>query len=403
MLRIAPGCNRFICSKPLDTRAWLTRSSFALACALPWLKARGDDRADYRYEDYGEEGGRIHISTHGAFFSKELRPWLNLKGNFVYDSISGATPIGAPPLPGESTVPKVSIEDIRRAGYIEPSFKLDNQTFTPQFAISQEQDYESYGVSLSHSIELNEKNTTLTWGISHTFDRVLPNPGESIQEPMRKDTTDFLVGVTQLLGPSTVARANLTLGYSDGYLTDPYKRVLFTDFPYTPGNPYTVWPEVRPSHRFRQVGFFSLQQYVDPLNGAAESSYRISHDDFGIVAHTVTLEWHQKITKYVVASPLFRYYTQSEADFYAPSFPGDPSLLEFDPVAANVPNYYSADYRLSAMDSFTYGIHLSVRPMDSLSVDLAYKRYEMVGRDNVTAADQYPVANVWTAGVTIWF
>ncbi len=384
---------------------WLSRSSFAVVFALPFARtSSAEDRVDYRYEDYSEDGGRVQIQTHGALFSKEIRPWLNLKGSFIYDGISGATPIGAPPLPGESTVPKATIDDIRRAGFVEPSFKIANHTISPQFAISQESDYESLSASLTHSIELNEKNTTITWGLSHLWDRVLPNPGESITEPMDKDTTDFLIGVTQLLGPNTVFQFNLTLGYSDGYLTDPYKRVLFTDFPYFPGQPYTVWPEVRPSHRFRQVGYFSLQQYVEPLSGAADLSYRIHHDDFGIVANTVEFDWHQKITKYVILSPLFRFYTQTAADFYAPSFPGDPSLPpDFDPQPAPIPSYYSSDYRLSAFNSFTYGVNLSIRAHEHVSFDFAYKRYEMFGTDGVTVQDQYAKANVFTGGITVWF
>jgi hypothetical protein len=147
-------------SDPLRLGGWWTRSSFAIACALPFARSFAEDRVDYRYEDYSEDGGRIHIQTHAALFSKEIRPWLNLRGSFVYDGISGATPIGAPPLPGETTVKKVNIDDIRRAGFIEPSFKIENHTLTPQFAISEESDYESLSASLSHSIDFNEKNTT---------------------------------------------------------------------------------------------------------------------------------------------------------------------------------------------------------------------------------------------------
>jgi hypothetical protein len=382
-------------------RPRVAKSSFALALVLS--RARAEDHVDYRYENYSEDGGRIQINTHGALFSKEIRPWLNLKGNFVYDGISGATPIGAPPLPGQSTVPKVNIDDIRRAGFIEPGFKFGRHTISPQFAISVESDYESYGAALTHSIDFNEKNTTLTWGLSHAFDRILPNPGESIFEPERKDSTDLLVGITQILGQNTVFRANATFGYSDGYLSDPYKRVLFTDFPFF-GTAYTVWPEVRPRHRFRQVGYLELQQFVEPVQGAADLSYRIHHDDWGIVAHTVTAEWHQKITRYVTLSPLFRFYTQTGADFYAPSFPGDPSVPpDFDPTLPPIPTYYSADYRLSALNSYTFGVSLSIHPHERISVDFGYKRYEMRGTDRVTAQDQYPQAHVFSAGMTVWF
>lgn len=375
----------------------------ATLCTLLQLasltRTRGEDRIDYRYEDYSEENGRIHIQTHGVYFDKTIKPWLSIKGNYINDSISGATPTGAPPIPGRNKVPTVTIDDMRDAGYLEGAIKLGRHTFSPQVAYSEESDYKSVGVSLSHAMDFNDKNTTLTWGLSHSADEVMPNEGTSIQRNEDKNTTDFLLGLTQLLGPKTVLTANFTLGYTDGYLTDPYKVVVFDDFPYTPGEEYTVWAEKRPDHKFRQVGFLSLQQYFDSLHGAAEVNYRFHHDDFGIVAHTYGVQWNQKIGKRVMLSPMFRYHRQSEADFYGTSFPGDPSL----PGAQLPDKYYSSDYRVSALESFTYGATLSVRVHEHLSFELAYKRYEMFGTDSGTANDQYPKANVFTGGLTVWW
>ncbi len=366
-----------------------------LVVALP-LRTRSENRADYRYEDYQEEGGRIHVQTHGAYFDAELKPWATLKGNFIYDSISGATPIGAPPLPGQSEVAKAEVEDTRYAGFLESALKLGRHTLTPQAAYSEESDYKSFGVALTHAMEFNEKNTTVSWGISHAFDQVLD--GSDPREWQDKDTTDFLLGLTQLLGPNTILSANLTLGYSDGDLTDPYKGVLFDDFPYF-GGPFTLWPEQRPGHKFRQIGYLSLQHYFERVKGAVETTYRLHHDDQGITAHTVSLQWNQKIGKYVMLSPLFRYHTQTAADYYGTHFPGDPS----DPTNFPTPDYYSADYRISALETFTYGVAISVRIHEHVSLEVAYKRYEMYGTDNETADDQYPKANVLTGGLTIWF
>jgi len=366
-----------------------------LVVALP-LRTRSENRADYRYEDYQEEGGRIHVQTHGVYFDTELKPWASLKGNFIYDSISGATPNGAPPLPGQSHVATEQVEDKRYAGFLESALKFGIHAFTPQAAYSEEDDYKSLGVALTHSMDFNEKNTTVSWGLSHTFDQVLDS--SSPREWQDKDTTDFLLGLTQLLGPNTIFSGNLTLGYSDGYLSDPYKGVLFDDFIYY-GGPYTVWPEQRPGHKFRQVGFVSVQQYFDPVKGAMEVTYRFGHDDQGITANTVSLQWNQKIGKYAILSPLFRYHTQTAADYYGTHFPGDPS----DPADYPTPEYYSADYRISALETFTYGIALSVRVHEHLSLEAAYKRYEMHGTDNQTSSDQYPKANVFTGGLTLWF
>ena len=99
-------------------------------------------------------------------------------------------------------------------------------------------------------------------------------------------------------------------------------------------------------------------------------------------------------------SPLFRYYRQSAADFYGTHFAGDPSN-PFDPTP--LPTYYSADYRLSRMETFTYGVELTARVSKRISFDLSYQRYETFGLDPATSPSAYPKANIVTAGARLWF
>lgn len=393
-----------------------------LACSLV-NRTRAENRADYKYEDYLEQGGRIHIETQGAYFDTEVKPSFSLEGNFIYDGISGATPTGTPFLHGETSFDQVPFStalmtDTRRAGFLQAAIKTGVQTFSPQISYSGESDYESIGVSLSDAIDFNEKNTTLSIGISHAFDQVLPNEGElqwvdldpasgdfmSIESALDKDTTDVLLGVTQLLGPNDLFSAFLTLGYSSGFLNDPYKRAYFDDagLYYTEIDGlhyYTVFPENRPDTKFRQVLFLTYQHYFEKLNSGLQTTYRFYHDDFGIIANTASLQWNQKIGKIFIVAPLFRYYIQTAADFYNTHFPGDP----YDQGTMPISRYFSADYRLSALDSITYGVSLSARIHEHFSLDLAYKRYEMRGRDSITFPGQYPKANVFTGGLTLWY
>jgi hypothetical protein len=187
---------------------------------------------------------------------------------------------------------------------------------------------------------------------------------------------------------------NLTLGYSDGYLADPYKRVRFDGYP----DPTATFAEKRPGYKFRQIGYFALTQFIEPLNSSVELSYRLYHDSFNITAHTAGLGYYQRIGKHFIVAPMFRYYVQSAADFYGARFAGDPSDPD-SPVP--VPNYYSADYRLSEMESFTYGVQITCIIKDRVYLDLAYKRYEMIGLDNATSSSAYPTANIITGGLRI--
>ena len=223
-----------------------------LLAALLWIsqpsRIGADDRLDIRHERYLEEDNRITVHTSALQFSVSPLPSTVLQGDMVYDSISGATPTGAPPLPGSTRTPLVVIDDTRWAGTFGVRQQFGRHAFNPQIAYSTENDYESYGYSLGYSVDLNDRNTTLTLAASHAKDRLLPGTS-NLTTIEHKRTTDVLVGITQLLGPRTVLSANLTLGRDSGYLSDPYKLIAFPDW-----DPSLTFPEQRPDSRDRQVG-----------------------------------------------------------------------------------------------------------------------------------------------------
>jgi hypothetical protein len=399
----------------------MRRSLLCLCGAKMCASARvqAEDHFDYKYEDYREENGRIHIQTHTALFSVDLKPWITVKGSYVYDGISGATPTGEAPKNGSAQVPTVQVEDIRRGYNLEVPLKSGSHGFSPQVAYSKESDYESTGVAGTYTFEFNQKNTVFSFGGSHDFDRV---SGANQPVFQKKDKTSLLVGLSQILDPQTLLSGNLTLSYSDGFLADPYKNVNFYyEYPdpiFTPdfNNSLFAIEESRPRHRFDQTAQVSLNHFFKSLDGSLNTDYRFFHNDYGIFSHTVTLTWLQKLGENVVLSPFFRFYNQSAASFYGTVFSGDQGYpgggdigadLGIPPFGVNVappwPSYYSADFRLSRMNTFTYGIGITWKIKDRISLDAAYKRYDMQGLDNVTSGSAYPTANVWTVGLRVWF
>ena len=229
-------------------------------------------------------------------------------------------------------------------------------------------------------------------GYAHNFDKIEPS---FFTDARRKDTSDYIIGISQLLTPKTVASVNFTYGTDSGYLSDPYKNVRFDGW-----LPQTfIFAEKRPHVRDREIMLATLTQFIDPLNASVELSYRFYHDTFNINAHTAALTWYQKIGRYLVVQPSFRYYEQDEAFFYTIGVPGF-TPNDGDPAR---PTYYSADYRLSHLESYTYGVQALVRVRDWLGIDLGYQRYEMYGLDNVTSSTAYPNANVFSAGFRLWF
>jgi len=283
------------------------------------------------------------------------------------------------------------MQDARWAGSLGATLSYRNSRVTPQFSYSQESDYISRGAALNYAVDFNDKNTTLNLGWSHDWDSVLPHG--FLYQKEHKTSDDFLLGINQLLNPKAVLTVNFTYGHASGYLNDQYKGVLFDNEPQGDPSSPALEPENRPRTRDRYIGYVSLTQDIAPCDASAEISYRLSHDSYGITANTVQLAWFQKLGKHVVLSPMFRYYRQNAASFYATRFP------DFN----TRPTYYSADYRLSEFQSFAVGLSLNWKIRDWLSLDVAYQRYVMQGLDGITSPTAYPKANVFTIGARIWF
>lgn len=366
---------------------------------------------DYRYEYYQEDHDRVQVLTHGLLFDVTLKEaLLAVKGELVHDAVSGATPNGAAPpskynfdntfggITGDTNstaVPLSHMHDERKSISLEVPVTLGVHGITPQFSYSKESDYVSTGAALNYSLLLNEKNTTLMVGWAHTWDRVRDDKG--VIQDKRND--DFLLGLSQLLGPKTVLGLNLTYGQSYGYLNDPYRSIVGHDpvFIYSGPSDFIGTVEQRPEFRQKAIARVSLTQFITPVDASVEAAYRFYHDSFEINAHTVELAWYQKIGKWAVVSPNFRYSYQTAASFYYEMLPG----VVTDPTTN--PRFYSSDYRLSELHTYTAGLNVMVNVTDWLKLDAGYKRYVMRGLDGVTSQSAYPSANVFTVGARLVF
>ena len=286
-------------------------------------------------------------------------------------------------------VPLTQMHDYRTAFTIGMPVTFGRHKISPSFAYSQESDYISFGGALNYSLSLNDKNTILSAGWSHNNDSVRDDL--FIWEP--KKTDDFFLGLVQLFGPKAYLTVDASLGFEHGYLADPYRGVMFANQLQNDPNDAALSPEVRPRRRNSQIFYASWTQFITPADGSYELSYRFFHDTYGIFASTAELDWHQKIGKNLVISPMFRYYIQNSANFY----------YVLVPDINNPPAYYSSDYRLSEYESFATGVTITWRVYKHLSFDASYMRYVMRGLDGVTSQSAYPSANVFSIGLRVWF
>ena len=103
------------------------------------------------------------------------------------------------------------------------------------------------------------------------------------------------------------------------------------------------------------------------------SYYRFYYDDWGIIAHTASIELPIKIGQKFTVYPMYRFYTQSEADYFAPK-----------EVHLSTDKYYTSDYDLSAFDANQYGIGIrytdiftkvKIWKFGIKNIDLRYNHY----------------------------
>ncbi|MCX7086879.1 MAG: DUF3570 domain-containing protein [Methylococcales bacterium] len=339
----------------------ISRLSLA-ALALPGLmqdasagRVEETYNGDFQYGHYAEGHQRMEVDIFEAALSAPIGKSITASVNVVRDVISGASPIyNKPNAKGDvkQTLSGASITDQRDAISSSLTYFFDKASLGLAGGFSKENDYTSRYVSTNASIDLNNKLTTLNFGASVAFDEVQPTAYSSgslrntdCGAICSKTSQQYLLGVSQVIDKDSIIQSNITFGYHNGYLADPYKKVYFTGDGDLAGQNY----DVRPREKFQWAWLTQYVHHFQALNSAAlHTDYRFYTDDWGINSHTVDLSWNQPIADGWQVIPRFRYYSQDRADFYQPVFD-----------SAQAPDIYSSDYRLASFGSLSGGIKLS--------------------------------------------
>jgi hypothetical protein len=376
----------------------------------PWvvpaaLSAAEHGRYDASYQLYDEAAGRITVES--WYFRGEMvfSEETSFRFQLLSDAIVGASPTGA--LPGGVQPFLATLDDLRTGILGALAHQLGDHRVELEVSRSIEEDYLSHGISLSDRWELNQKNTTLTLGFNHLNDTVAVRGAPD--QPKR--TYDLFVGLSQIWDKNTVLTANVTLGYSEGYLNDPYKAIQRTDIITVPDGlggtidipVVNLYRENRPSERLRGVLQLGARRFLETYEAALDATLRLAQDSYGIFSQTVQVEWRQSIGDHFEVAPFLRYYHQNAADFFYTSLDGVPVGTP-SPFPDGSGQNYSADYRLSAMETVSIGVKARVNLKDGVALTAAYEHYDMSGAGGRSApAAAYPTADIWTFGVVIEF
>ena len=389
-------------------QVWIHSAGWLAAASRVWGASDGSTTIEYRVDSYDEADGRVDVLSHYFDLRHHTDSGMSLGIRYVLDSVSGATPVGTYDRNDPTLWDFAEIEDERNAATFTIEQEFGDYSLAFEYARSYESDYSSNAIALTGTRSLFDKNTLFSIGAAYANDDVLATPSTVLLDDRRKETFDLSLGLSQVLNKSTVVDFNVSYGRSTGYLSDPYRQISQTEtfIVDTPVGPFPVtdtfnFPENRPDERGRAAFRASVRHYIEPLDAGLVAAFRVFNDSDGIVSETVELEYNQQLGERLILSPFFRFYNQSEADYYYPSLTGTGILGQDDNHGA--PPNYSSDYRVSAFQSISYGVGLDLKLNQNLALNFKFERYEMSGRSEGTPSIFFPTAQVFSAGVKLTF
>ena len=187
-------------------------------------------------------------------------------------------------------------------------------------------------------------------------DREHPDYGSS---PRQTYTSSF--SFTQIINTRLQAAFLLDLVEQHGYLGLPFHRVFFTDG--------TDSVEKLPSNRFKLPIGLRLNYFLGD-RVILRGYYRYYTDNWGIHAHTASLEVPVKLTPFFSITPFYRFYTQTAAKYFGPYE---------QHLQSNT--YYSSNYALSKFSSNFFGAGFRLAPPKGVfgtrlsSMEIRYGHY----------------------------
>ena len=195
----------------------------------------------------------------------------------------------------------------------------------------------------------------------------------------------------------------------EGWLNNPYRVYRYLSNPLDPSQGYNQAQEVYPDTRTSDSASLKALYYL-PWRATLLTSYRYFTDDWGIDAHTAEIGYTHTFGSHFLAEVRYRWYDQSEADFYS-------DLFLF--ASQDDKDYRARDKELSDMDSQTLSLYLTYEqplgygPFERAALTLEYDRI-MLNYDNFSDlrdVDALPGeeqlfdmdADVFKVLLTIWY
>lgn len=193
------------------------------------------------------------------------------------------------------------------------SHELEDLSLHGSYRLSLENDYASNGLTVGGSYSFADNAATLALSVTAIHD-VVGRSGDPLFE-RRLDTLNSRVSFTQVIDPEMFVDFTYELAVLDGYQASPYRYVGIGGTGMGCERATYCLPEQVPSSRLRHALALSLRRAVSETVSLG-ATYRYYFDDWSLDSHTVLADVGWDAADHTLLTLHFRYYTQSQVDFY---------------------------------------------------------------------------------------
>jgi len=288
-------------------------------------------------------------------------------------------------------------------------YYLENSVIGLSGGYSNEPDFQSTFGKVNYTHEFNDKHTTATFAYSLTSNDISRSTDNAVHStshhssdpahnptdysPLNESSTfqAFNLTIAQVVSKNTMLQLSGNFTNQNGYLTNPYKFV-YVRGEITPEEYYYLstantagdvnWKSItnlevvgtelfrenRPRQRNQGSVSLGISQHIPALNASVNADYRFYSDEWDINSHTFELKWYQPLPFGLIVTPNIRYYSQSQAYFFAPYF-----------LEPRADGFYSSDFRLSSYGTISGGISIAKKFTKGISLQAGFEYYTHAG------------------------
>jgi uncharacterized protein DUF3570 len=338
--------------KVADVGANRKRTILAVAIAVVTLTTAGRVPAqsgfDISFHTFQDSRG-VTVLSPDVLMNKDFTDRTALRIKFGVDAITAASDSCARCHPQGANNGRV-------VGGLSMVRKYGDTKWTLGGEVSKELFYTASTFLTSATRDLNKGNTTVAGGFSYSLNRPQLHPSLTSET---QHSVDMSGSVSQSWSKTTITQVGYELNQINGYQSNPFLR--------TSVNGVMTVGEA-PDARTRQAFTARVRQAL-PGQTFLEADYRHYIDSWSVNSNALAVGLSHHFGNRVIGGGSYRWYDQTGAFFYAPSYSGSPQ-------------YFTGDFRLFPFDSDQYMGHLDIMPKGGIFMmppgtvlKLQYERY----------------------------